>query len=180
MCDVNGPFKLCTCDSDIDREKPHWILHRFIKSRLEYQLVGQFSYPDPYEKISIRSLKRRLNSVNVFDFEYVPQEGDYLELFMVSDFDENSMSPDYELEFTKGKWRLLEYFESIEYKHGKTQSGEIIGPKTDLTIAFDNFKENASEKQLDSFNIFTMNPFIPSNMKTKNGLIEFFKGSLRK
>jgi hypothetical protein len=142
--------------------------------------VGQFSYPDPYEKISIRSLKRRLNSVNVFDFEYIPQEGDYLELFMVSDFDENSMSPDYELEFVKGKWRLLEYFESIEYKHGKTESGEIIGHKTDLTIAFDNFKENASEKQLDSFDIFTIIPFIPTQMKTKKGLIEFFKDSLRK
>ncbi len=99
---------------------------------------------------------------------------------MVSDFDENSMSPDYELEFAKGKWRLLEYFESIEYKHGKTQSGEIIGPKTDLTIAFDNFKENASEKQLDSFDIFTIIPFVPTQMKTKKGLIEFFKDSLRK
>ena len=64
-------------------------------------------------------------------------------------------------------------FESIEYKHGKTQSGEIIGPKTDLTIAFDNFKENASEKQLDSFDIFTIIPFIPTQMKTKKGLIEF-------
>ena len=116
MCDINGPFKLCTCDTSVDRTKPHWILHRFIESRLEYHLVGQFSHPDPYEKISIRSLKRRLNSVNVFDFEYVPQEGDYLELFMVSEFDEKSMSPDYELEYTKGKWRLLEYFESIEYK----------------------------------------------------------------
>lgn len=26
MCDFNGPFRLCTCSSDIDYRKPHWIL----------------------------------------------------------------------------------------------------------------------------------------------------------
>ena len=26
MCDLNGPFKLCTCSDKIDKEKPHWIL----------------------------------------------------------------------------------------------------------------------------------------------------------
>ena len=179
MCDVNGPFKFCTCDTSVDRNKPHWILHRFIKSRLEYHLVGEFNYPDPYQKISIRSLKRRLNSVNLFDFEYEPQDGDYLELFMVSDFDEKSISPDYELEFTKGKWRLLEYFESFEFKHGKKQSGEIIGPKTDLTMAFENFKENASEKQLEKFDFYRMHPFIPKILNTKKGLMEFLKNSTK-
>ena len=26
MCDLNGPFRLCTCSDDIDYTKPHWIL----------------------------------------------------------------------------------------------------------------------------------------------------------
>ena len=26
MCDLNGPFRLCTCSGDIDYSKPHWIL----------------------------------------------------------------------------------------------------------------------------------------------------------
>ena len=26
MCDLNGPFRLCTCSDDIDYSKPHWIL----------------------------------------------------------------------------------------------------------------------------------------------------------
>ena len=67
MCDVNGPFKLCTCDSDLDLKKPHWILHRFIKTREVINVMGLFYQPEPYVKISLRSLKRRLNSINVFD-----------------------------------------------------------------------------------------------------------------
>ena len=78
MCDVNGPFKLCTCGTNVDRTKPHWILHRYIQSKEEYKMMGDFRTPDPYHQISTRSLKRRLNSVNVFDFDYVPVEGDYL------------------------------------------------------------------------------------------------------
>jgi hypothetical protein len=45
-------------------------------------MMGEFSTPDPYTVISERSLKRRLNSVNVFDFDYEPKEGDFLELFL--------------------------------------------------------------------------------------------------
>lgn len=77
MCDVNGPFKLCTCDSDLDRKKPHWILHRFIQSREVINVMGLFYQPEPYVIISLRSLKRRLNSINVFDFDYIPQDGDF-------------------------------------------------------------------------------------------------------
>ena len=26
MCDLNGPFRLCSCSNDVDYTKPHWIL----------------------------------------------------------------------------------------------------------------------------------------------------------
>ena len=26
MCDLNGPFRLCSCSADVDYTKPHWIL----------------------------------------------------------------------------------------------------------------------------------------------------------
>ena len=26
MCDLNGPFRLCTCSNDIDYTEPRWIL----------------------------------------------------------------------------------------------------------------------------------------------------------
>lgn len=28
MCDLNGPFRLCTCSSNLDYSEPHWILHK--------------------------------------------------------------------------------------------------------------------------------------------------------
>ena len=83
MCDINGPFHLCTCESAVDRLKPHWVLHRQLQSREKIEIMGMFSEPDPYTTISERSLQRRLNSVNVFDFDYKPEEGDYLELFLI-------------------------------------------------------------------------------------------------
>jgi hypothetical protein len=182
MCDVNGPFKLCTCDTSVDRTKPHWILHRYIQSKEEYQVVGEFRTPNPYQQISTRSLKRRLNSINVFDFEYDPIESDYLELFLspeiecCDDEEDVILDPDYILEFKKGKWVLLEPWVSNLYQHSLRHSGEIIGPKTDLTIAYEGFKENATSKQLSDFeNIY---PFISPLFRTKNGLIDFFKKSI--
>ncbi len=188
MCDVNGPFKLCTCDTSVDRTKPHWILHRYIQSKEEYQVMGEFRTPNPYQQISTRSLKRRLNSINVFDFEYKPIEGDYLELFLspeidcyVDDEDEEDdveFDPDYILEFKNGKWVLLEPWVSNLYQHSLRHSGEILGPKTDLTIAYEGFKENASSKQVSDFEYEKIYPLIHPLMRTKKGLIEFFMKSV--
>lgn len=144
MCDINGPFHLCTCESAVDRSKPHWVLHRQLRSRKKIEIMGEFSIPDPYTTISERSLQCRLNSVNVFDFDYKPEEGDYLELFLnpTIEYDEDGEAyddeyyPEFALEFRKGRWHLLDTFESYYYTHKKTQSGEIIGPKSELTIAY--------------------------------------------
>jgi hypothetical protein len=188
MCDVNGPFKLCTCDTSVDRTKPHWILHRYIQSKEEYQVMGEFRTPNPYQQISTRSLKRRLNSINVFDFEYKPIEGDYLELFLSPEIecydgnedeeDDVEFDPDYILEFKNGKWVLLEPWVSNLYQHSLTHSGEILAPKTELTIAYEDFKEKASSNQLSDFEYENIYPLTHQSMRTKKGLIDFFKKSI--
>lgn len=178
MCDVNGPFKLCTCDASVDKTKPHWILHRYIQSKEVLLGVGQFNFPDPFETISIRSLKRRLNSINVFDFEYEPQEGDFLELYFAPEIDEEEILPDYEIEFSKGKWKLLEPFEFHRYKHSLTHRGEIRGPNSELTVAHEEFRGKASKKQIEEFDNYKYYPYIPKILNTKKGLIEFFKKSV--
>ena len=183
MCDINGPFHLCTCESAVDRSKPHWVLHRQLQSREKIEIMGMFSEPDPYTTISERSLQRRLNSVNVFDFDYKPEEGDYLELFLnpTIEYDEDGEAyddeyyPEFTLEFRKGRWHLLDTFESYYYTHKKTQSGEIIGPKSELTIAFEQFKKNASEQQVHNFRYFSNQHIDPSVKRTKMGLIAYFK-----
>ena len=177
MCDVNGPFKLCTCSTKVDRRKPHWVLHRHILNREKLEMMGEFGTPDPYTVISERSLQRRLNSVNVFDFAYEPEEGDFLELFLNPEIedDEEDFYPDYVVEFRKAKWRLLDTFESYRFTHKKTQSGEIIGPKSELTIAYEKFKLNASEQHLHNFQYFSNQYIDPSLQRTKKGLIAYFK-----
>jgi hypothetical protein len=150
--------------------------------------MGLFSSLDSYDLVSLQSLKRRLNSINVFDFEYEPIEGDYLELYLspeidcyVDDEDEENdveFDPDYILEFKKGKWVLLEPWVSNLYQHSLTHRGEIIGPKTDLTIAYEGFKENATSIQLSDFEFENIYPFISPLLRTKNGLIDFFKKSI--
>ena len=176
MCDVNGPFKLCTCGSKVDKLKPYWILHRYLQSKEEYQLLGQFYLPNPYDKISSRSLKRRLNSVNVFDFEYDPQEGDYLELYITPYKEGEEIEfPDFKLEFNNGKWRLLEEFESIEYKHSAKHVGVIDGPVTELTVAYERFRNTHEGRKWVYLNIFDSNPTVPFNLNTKHGLLNFLK-----
>ena len=180
MCDVNGPFKLCTCDSDLDRKKPHWILHRIIQSREVINVMGLFYQPEPYIIISLRSLKRRLNSINVFDFDYIPQDGDFLELFVSPDPSDDELMADFELEYSNGKWGYVVEDERIELKHRETHEGEIQGAKSSLTLAFDEFKANASKKDKEEYEFVTLTNQIPTHMKTKKGLIEFFKNSIKK
>lgn len=153
MCDLNGPFKLCTCESEIDKTKPHWILHRFLKTKNEIFAEGEFSNPNLYELYLGKKLKRRLNTVNVFDFEYSPQHGDYLELFVKQYQNEDSelTAPDFRLEYVDSNWILLEDFEMSEYIHQSKNQGEVIGPMTDLTIVYKDFLENSSEYELDRF-----------------------------
>ena len=188
MCDVNGPFKLCTCNSKVDGTKPHWILNRYIQSKKEFEVMGDFKLPDPYQKITTLNLISRLNSVNVFDFEYQPVEGDYLKLFLSpksnlhfeedeEDFVEE-LHPDYILEFMKGKWVLLGPWDLNSHKHSISQSGEIIGPKTDLTIAFEKFKQNATPEQLVDFEFLNIDPNISSLGPSQKRLMEFFKKNL--
>ena len=55
-----------------------------------------------------------------------------------------------------------------------------MGPKSELTIAYEGFKENATSKQLSDFEYEHIYPFILPLMRTKKGLIEFFKNSISK
>jgi hypothetical protein len=163
----------------VDRTKPHWVLHRFIQSKEEFQVMGLFSSLDSYDLVSLQSLKRRLNTVKVFDFEYEPMEGDLLQLYLEPEWEEGfELRPNFELEFTKGKWRLLEDFESIEYKHSMTQMGEMKGPKTELTIAYEHFLATASKEKLQEFEFDSMFQRIKPSLRTKKGLMAYFKNTL--
>ena len=117
MCDLNGPFKLCTCSGRIDKKKPHWILERISVNLkdLETYIIGQFSTT---YLMNIDDIIEQLNTTNIFDFDYIPKQKDILTLDFVDDY--------YQLIYTKGEWREFFDYEVIS-KDQKTnfKSGEI-------------------------------------------------------
>ena len=115
MCDLNGPFRLCTCSDDIDFTKPHWILRmNSINDDVETMVtIGMMMPLNLINKIERRKILRRLNSVNVFDCEYNPSENDQLELNLEED-------DGYTFNFQKGKWVFEEWYgdhQEFEYKN---------------------------------------------------------------
>ena len=117
MCDLNGPFRLCTCSSEIDYTKPHWILRiNSVNNGEEIMLtIGMMIPPNLINKIERRKILRRLNTVNVFDFDYSPSENDQLELNLEED-------DGYTFNFKKGKWVFEEWYgehQEFEYKNQK-------------------------------------------------------------
>ena len=117
MCDLNGPFRLCSCSDNIDYTKPHWILRMNSINDSEETMVriGMMMPLNLINKIERRKILRRLNTVNVFDFEYAPSENDQLELNYGED-------DGYTFNFKKGKWTLEEWYgeySEFEYKNQK-------------------------------------------------------------
>ena len=117
MCDLNGPFRLCTCSSEIDYTKPHWILRiNSVNNGEEIMVtIGMMIPPNLINKIERRKILRRLNTVNVFDFDYSPSENDQLELNLEEE-------DGYTFNFKKGKWVFEEWYgehQEFEYKNQK-------------------------------------------------------------
>lgn len=177
MCDLNGPFILCTCGGEIDKTKPHWILHRFLQSKDEISVMGQFIGPNLYHQIIIKKLKRRINNKNIFDFEYEPQNGDYLELYVENNLEEEK-EPDYRFEFLRNKWKLLEDFEMNQYYHESKVGGIFKGPETNLTKAYREFMENSSEETIDEFiDLTTRFGQTPDFLVAEKNLLLYFNKS---
>jgi hypothetical protein len=83
MCDLSKGFKLCSCDGDkLSPEEIGWILKRRDKDKKISRIMGK---PFIYRmNLSEQELKtqtaQQLNERNCFDFEYAPQEDDFLRI----------------------------------------------------------------------------------------------------
>tara|TARA_B110000971_G_C19839059_1_gene421681 strand:- start:54 stop:617 length:564 start_codon:yes stop_codon:yes gene_type:complete len=137
MCDVNGPFKLCTCSEKIDKKKPYWVLKSNREDNIENMVLGMFSQPNIiFTPIVRRNILTRLNSVkSIFDFDYKPKERDLLKL--CGEYDE------YYFEFKGGKWIWLENFNYIGKDDGTFKSkkrGYIEGKQSELMRVLEEYK----------------------------------------
>ena len=78
MCDINGPFKLCTCSEKIDKKKPYWVLKSNREDDEEdHMVLGMFSEPNIiFTPIVRRNILRRLNTVkSIFYFDIPSPSG---------------------------------------------------------------------------------------------------------
>lgn len=87
MCTLSNEIKLCSCgDKDLPPDNM-WILRA--NSIQEHQIVGEFiGHPEAEsetEKWNYNMLLDKLNSKNLFDFDYVPKKGDELEIRICPD-----------------------------------------------------------------------------------------------
>ena len=153
MCDVNGPFKLCTCSKKIDKSKPYWVLKYNKQDDLEHRVLGQFSQPNVlFTPLIRKNILRRLNTVkSIFDFDYTPKERDLLKL--CGEYDE------YYCEFKEGKWRWLENFEYLGKKSSNYRNklkGYIDGSQSKLMDVLDEYHTltNSSLYRNDDFWFF--------------------------
>lgn len=136
MCDLNGPFKLCTCSGKIDKKKPYWVLKTNKENEIDNHVVGMFSQPNfLFTPIFKKNILTRLNSKkNIFDFDYTPINGDLLKL--CGDYDE------YYCEFKNGKWKWLKNFEYLgkSYLNFKSRKrGYFAGSNSKLTEVLEKY-----------------------------------------
>lgn len=145
MCDLNGPFRLCTCSADIDYTKPHWVLRMNSTNDSEETMVriGMMKPLNLINKIERRKILRRLNTVNVFDFEYEPSENDQLELILEED-------DGYTFNFKKGKWVLEEWNgEYSEFEHKSQKEGIIESLPSQLKEVYKRYLNVLNEGEMD-------------------------------
>ena len=148
MCYLNGPFKLCSCSSDIDYSKPHWILRMNSNNEVEDMMVtiGMMIPPNLIHKIERRKILRRLNTINFFDFEYSPSENDQLEL----NFEEDD---GYKFTFRKGKWILEEWFgEHPIFEHKDKRKGVIESENSKHKEVYKQYLSVLEENERDIVN----------------------------
>jgi len=117
MCDVNGPFKLCTCSEKINKKKPYWVLER-VSSNLKDMIptmIGMF--PSEYE-FNIDLIINQLNNKKPFDFNYHPKQKDTLTL--------NFESDTFHVIYTNGKWRDFYDYVGLNESDKQNKSEGII------------------------------------------------------
>lgn len=147
MCDLNGPFRLCSCSDNIDYTKPHWILRmNSINDDVETMVtitIGVMMPLNLINKIERRKILRRLNTVNVFDFDYTPSENDQLELNLEEE-------DGYTFNFKKGKWVFEEWYgEHPVFEHQNTKEGVIDSLPSKLKEVYNRYLNVLNEGEMD-------------------------------
>jgi hypothetical protein len=106
-------------------------------------IEGMMIPPNLIDKIERRKVLRRLNTFNVFDFDYDPTENDQLELNISED-------NGYKFTFKKDKWVLEEFFGAHPvFEHGTQRDGLIESLPSKLKEVYRKYLEVLEEGEVD-------------------------------
>ena len=105
--------------------------------------IGMMMPLNLINKIERRKILRRLNTVNVFDFDYTPSENDQLELNLEED-------DGYTFNFKKGKWVFEEWYgEHPVFEHQNTKEGVIDSLPSKLKEVYNRYLNVLNEGEMD-------------------------------
>jgi hypothetical protein len=88
MCNADA-FKFCTCSSRIDKFQNYWELHRE-KPEGPLVIIGMLPYnwkQNALQRDWGQEVLNMLRNPGAFDFDYAPQEGDRLTLYIRNPMD---------------------------------------------------------------------------------------------
>lgn len=103
MCEISNEIKFCTCKSESYEElKNAWTIFRRKKGWLR---VGQTVFNEndlKIDQIEIKSLEHKLNSQDLFDFEYSPIEEDKLKIKLTY----KGKCSEYDFKYLNNTWEI--------------------------------------------------------------------------
>ena len=143
MCKVSDKLILCSCTQDINFEKNHWELNRFVDGKNDI-ILGEPNLPcgiDPLiVKTNIEKLTNILNAADCFDFEAAFKDKDQLVLY----FKNEMPLPDekmYVFEFKNKKWKWIQTEPLMLTWYHQTINQGYIEPLTNQKSSI-NMEEN--------------------------------------
>ena len=119
MCEPKEHILFCTCNPYLDPHRADWVLKR-LNRRLFGETRKRLLFDDGREiniKLRNEAIVHDLNHFNCFDFEYIPQEDDYLDINL-------SYLETYHFYFINGKWTCDEDGSRAQYYN--LQNGDFI------------------------------------------------------
>ena len=103
MCELSNELKFCSCDTKSYYELENsWIIFRRKEGWL---IIGQTVFNETeldIKDLEIKNLEKNLNSKQMFDFEYFPEEDDKLKIKITF----NEKCSEYDFKFSNKKWSL--------------------------------------------------------------------------
>jgi hypothetical protein len=137
MCEIGKEIKLCTCFPATMSKIVHhknsrklknkarneftWTLKKYIGD-IHFPMEGMITFPlDALsDDLTTEKMLVDLNARNCFDFDYLPKDGDYLQIFAPHRYEREFLS----FIYREGEWKA-DYYDSFRDETEKINYGKV-------------------------------------------------------